>query len=172
MNHGVLSPSFVPGNQSLALALSRHSHAFGPAGYSMVLAAAVGLGFLLALSPGGRGASTLGRGIVACFSDPWFAASAGVVLTFAASPMVWPHYHLFALVPIAWLLRADRPGSVQTWSAALCYAALSTPFIALLIGLEWFGLLDLVTLLSWTLLLPGLASRIAGLRSGAKEAPA
>ncbi len=161
MNHGVLSPSFVPGNQSLSLALARRSMSYGPLGYSMIIGAVLAMAFFLALSPGGRRGADILAAAAKCFSDPWFAVSAGVLLTFATSPMVWPHYHLVSLVPIFWMARLDHPRSVGTWGAALCYAVLSTPLIALLVGWGWFGILDMLTFLSWTLLLPGMLAYVA-----------
>jgi hypothetical protein len=161
MNRGVISSSFVAGNQSLALILSRHSMAYGPLGYSMIIGGVLAMTFFLALSPAGRRSADIVAAAARCFSDPWCAVSAGVVLTFATSPMVWPHYHVFALVPIFWMLRLDRPGSWGTWGAALCYGVLSSPVIALLAGAGWLGPLDLLTLLSWTLLLPGMLAYAA-----------
>jgi hypothetical protein len=161
MNQGVLSPSFVAGNQSLSLVLARRSMSYATLGYSMILGAVLAMGFFLALSPAGRRGADILAAAARCFSDPWFAVSAGVLLTFATSPMVWPHYHLIALVPIFWMLRLDHSRGVGTWGAALCYGVLSTPVIAPLVGAGWFGILDVLTLLSWTLLLPGILAYVA-----------
>ncbi|MGZ5040711.1 MAG: glycosyltransferase 87 family protein [Usitatibacter sp.] len=171
MNRGVLPASFIPGNQSLPLALSRLSPAHGTTGYGAMVGAVLAMGFLLALYSAGHRGSRLASAAAACFRDPWFAASAGVVLTFGTSPMVWPHYHVFALVPIIWMLRLDRPANAATWGAAACYAVLSTPFIALAVDNGWISALDMLTLLSWAFLLPGLASFAGQPRGAAGPSP-
>jgi sugar lactone lactonase YvrE len=43
-------------------------------------------------------------------ADPWFMLSAGVLATYVTTPLLWPHYDLFAAIPIAWLLRHDAAG--------------------------------------------------------------
>lgn len=45
-------------------------------------------------------------------------ACLGVLFTFATSQLVWPHYHLFALIPIFWLVRTDGKLDMATLGAA------------------------------------------------------
>ena len=157
---GMVLP-FERGNLSLALVLSRASPAFGPFGWGLVLAAALALALVLAFTEMGRRTDRLAPAARAAFSDPWFAASAGIVFTFAASPLVWPHYHVMALVPIAWLLWPDRQCAWCTWGAAACYLVLSRALIDPLVSVQAFSVLQALSLLSWLLLLPGLFAHAA-----------
>ncbi len=91
-------------------------------------------------------------------------------MTYATSPMVWPHYHLFVLVPVIWFVHREREMRLGAACAALCYVVLSTPFIALLAHWSAFGLLDVLTMVSWMLLLPGLAAHVLAV-AGKKAAP-
>src|SRR6185503_2652796 len=113
------------GNLSIGMALSRISPAVGSVGWGLAIAGALSIGLVLALSP--SGAST--QGVMAAgrraFANPWFAATVGVAFTFATSPLVWPHYYVLALVPIAWLLYPDRRCLACTAGAIACYLALS-----------------------------------------------
>jgi len=82
----------------------------------------------------------------------------GILFTFATSPLVWPHYHMLLLIPIAWLL--TRAGSCRAcaWGAAACYLLLSRVVIDPLVSMGMFELLQALTLLSWLALLPGVLS--------------
>jgi hypothetical protein len=168
MNSGVLPASFIPGNRSLPLYLSLHSTAFGVAGYSVICAAAV-VGLLALATRGAGGVWRITTVARQCLSDPWFAASLGIAMTYAASPMVWPHYHLFVLVPVMWIVDHEREMRIPAACAALCYVLLSTPFIALLAGWNAFNLLDMLTMVAWMLILPGLVARVLTV---ARRAPA
>lgn len=47
--------------------------------------------------------------ILRALKEPDFALSAGIVLTFAVSPLIWQHYQLLALVPAFWLFAQKSP---------------------------------------------------------------
>lgn len=159
MNSGVMPASFIPGNRSLPLFLSLHSVAFNLAAYSVICGAAVvGVPVLAARIAGT--AHNIAAALRACLSDPWFAATLGIALTYATSPMVWPHYHVFAIVPVIWLVYREREARAGAALAAIGYVLLSTPFIALLANWGAYALLDVLTMLSWTLILPGLAQYV------------
>ena len=152
---GMVLP-FERGNLSLALVASRASPVFGPVGWGMALVAIVTVAIVLALTDRGRRGELLLPAARRAFADPWFAASVGIVLTFAASPLVWPHYHVLLLIPIAWLLWPERPCAACVRGAALCYVILSRAVIDPLVALQAFNALQALTLLSWLALLPGL----------------
>jgi hypothetical protein len=97
----------------------------------------------------------------AVLADPWAAASLGVIFTLASAPLVWPYYHLFALVPIAWLVRGEGRWDAASTCAALSYAALSSPVLAVLVAAEQYGVLRGLMFLSWIPLLPAAWWRIA-----------
>lgn len=152
---GMVLP-FERGNLSLALVVSRLSPVFGPLGWGLALAAALCLALVLAFTQRGRRGERLLPAARAAFANPWFAASVGIVFTFAASPLVWPHYHVLALIPIAWLLWPDRPCRRCTAGAAACYLVLSRAAIDPLVSVQAFSVLQVLSLLSWAALLPGL----------------
>jgi hypothetical protein len=97
----------------------------------------------------------------AVLADPWAATSLGVIFTLAAAPLVWPYYHLFALVPIAWLLRGEGRWDGASTCAAISYAALSSPVLAVLVATEQFAVLRLLMFLSWIPLIPAAWWRVA-----------
>jgi hypothetical protein len=158
MDGSVMVLPFERGNLSVALVASRLSPIFGPVGWGLALAAVVIVAIVLALSDLGKRGDLLLPAARRAFADPWFAASAGIVLTFAASPLVWPHYHVLALIPIAWLLWPQRPCAVCVWGAAACYFVLSRAVIDPLVALQAFNALQAMTLLSWLALVPGLVA--------------
>jgi len=71
----------------------------------------------------------------------------------ATSPLVWPHYHVLALVPIAWLL-AGHGGRFGIVCGALAVVALASPVIDLLVT-DHFALVRLMTLFCWLPLAAG-----------------
>ncbi len=153
------------GNLSAAMLLGSKSPTLGPAGYGLVLAAALALSLVVALSAGGR-ANVLAASARRAFADPWFAASVGILFTFASSPLVWPHYHMLLLIPIAWLLHPARGCRACFWGAVACYAVLSRAVIDPLVELQMFGLLQALSLLSWTALLPGVLAHARQAQAG------
>jgi hypothetical protein len=153
MDGSAMALPYERGNLSIAMLLGRDSLLMGSKGYGLVLAGFLALALVMALSAGGR--AKAGVAARRALSDPWFAASVGILFTFATSPLVWPHYHMMLLIPIAWLL--TRAGSCRAcaWGAAACYIVLSRAVIDPLVSMRMFELLQALTLLSWLALLPG-----------------
>ena len=162
-----LSPE--QGNESLALWLARHGGTYGALGYGALIGAALLLLLLLAFTSMGRRIDLLLPTAKRAFSSPGFAASVGVVLTFATSPLVWAHYFVLALVPIAWLVGRDGWRGAGTWGAVLCYAALARVTIDFLVATHtaW---LHAITMLSWVALVPGLLAFAAEQRRSVEAA--
>ena len=158
------------GNLSIPMILSRASPALGSAAWGLAMAAALALALVMAFSDRGRdGAGALAaarRG----FADPWFAASVGIVFTFATSPLVWPHYYVLALVPMAWLLAADSSCRPCRWGAIVSYLALSRLAIDPLVGLQAYGVLQFLSVTAWLALLPGILAHAQAAR-GATTPP-
>ena len=46
--------------------------------------------------------------------DPYFCIGAGLLETFATSPLVWPHYFILGLIPAFWLFKDRRPLSLAS----------------------------------------------------------
>ena len=154
MDGSAMALPYERGNLSLAMLLGGASSMLGAKGYGIVLALALAIALAVALSGGGR-TKALGAAARRAFSDPWFAASVGILFTFATSPLVWPHYHMLLLVPIAWLLTRKSSCRVCAWGAALCFIVLSRAVTDPLVWMRMFELLQALTLLSWAALLPG-----------------
>jgi hypothetical protein len=172
MNGGVLSaPFFEGGNHSLSAMLARHSMSYGPLGYSLLIALALVMAFIIAMSSMGRRGDLLVPTALKCFADPWFALTIGIIFTFATSPMVWPHYHVFALIPIFWLFRNDSARRAGTWGAVICYCGLSTPLIGLLASEGYYGILQAMMLLSWIALIPGVFAYVAERHASVRTTP-
>ena len=152
MDGSAMALPYERGNLSIAMLLGRDSLLLDSKGYGIVLAGFLALALVMALSVGGRAKAGARR----AFSDPWFAASVGILFTFATSPLVWPHYHMLLLVPIAWLLTQAGSCRICAWGAAACYIVLSRVVIDPLVSMRMFDLLQALTLLSWVVLLPGL----------------
>ena len=161
MDGSAMSLPFERGNLSIALVLSRLSPALGSMGWGLALAGVLARALVLAFSANGQRGDSLAAAARNAFADPWFAVSVGIVFTFAASPLVWPHYHVLALIPIAWLLRGDGDCRACTWGAIACYVVLSRLVIDPLVSMQMFGLLQVLSLFSWVMLLPGVLARAA-----------
>jgi hypothetical protein len=144
---GSLVYRFEDGNQSWPALFSQLSPSRSAAEYGLLLSALVAV----ALAARGR----------AWLRDPWAAASAGVLATLATSPLVWPYYHLFALIPIAWVFRSRPRWDAASWCAVATYAALSSPVLAALLAAQLYGTLRLLMFLAWLPLVPAVASRLA-----------
>jgi hypothetical protein len=153
MDGSAMALPYERGNLSIVMLLARASPLLGSKGYGLVLAGLLALALVMALSVGGR--VNAGAAARRAFSDPWFAASVGILFTFATSPLVWPHYHMLLLIPIGWLLTREGSCRVCAWGAAACYLVLSRMVIDPLVSMQMFGLLQALALLSWLALLPG-----------------
>jgi hypothetical protein len=144
---GSLVYRFEEGNQSWPMLFAQLSPSRSAYAYSLLLSA------LIAVALVARGRAWL--------RDPWAAASVGVLFTLAASPLVWPYYHLFALIPMAWLFRARGRWDGPSWCVVVSYAALSSPVLALLLAADQLAALRLIMFLSWLPLVPAAYSRLA-----------
>jgi Glycosyltransferase family 87 len=160
MDGSGLALTLDQGNLSLSMLLAQRSMSYGPVGYGLIIATALSVALIVAASSGGHGARRAWTRMRDAFSNPWFAASIGIVFTFATSPLVWPHYHVFALIPILWLVRFDGEADVGTWGAVICYGALSVPFIGFLIAGGYYGAVQTAMLLSWIALVPGVFAHV------------
>jgi len=83
------------------------------------------------------------------------------VFTFATSPLVWPHYHVLALVPIFWLSGLQGPARVARWGALICYVGLSEPFFNLPPPAGYYEAIQAAKFFSWVALVPGLFAYVA-----------
>jgi hypothetical protein len=161
MDGSAMQLPFERGNHSIALVISRLSPTLGAVGWGLALVGMIAMALVLALSANGQRGDRLAPAARNAFADPWFAVSVGILLTFAASPLVWPHYLVLALIPIAWLLRGDGSCRTCTWGAIACYLVLSRLVIDPLVSLQMFNLLQVLSLIAWVLLLPGVLARAA-----------
>ena len=155
MNNSALHYSFEQGNQSLAMLLADRTASHSAAGYGLLIAVSMLACLVLTWLANGRGLYDLVRRTRTAFANAWFAASIGVLFTFATAPLVWPHYHLLALIPIIWLAGSEHRWPIGLLAATVCYSALSRPLINVLLAYEYYAALQLAMLFSWVLLLPG-----------------
>jgi hypothetical protein len=167
MDGSAMTLPFDRGNLSIAWVLAHLSPALGPLGWGLVLVDAISIGLVMAFSASGRRPELLAGSARTAFADPWLAVTVGILLTVAASPLVWPHYHMLLLIPIAWLAGGTRTCRRCAWGAIACYVVLSRAVTDPLVELQWFNLLQVLSLLSWVALLPGLFAHAAE----AREAP-
>jgi hypothetical protein len=156
MNGGSLVRSMEQGNQSFPMLLAQRSMSYGLLEYALMIAAWLALAVVLAMSSMGRRGDLLLPTALKCFADPWFALSIGILFTFATSPMVWPHYQLFGLIPIFWLFRLDGRWGFKTWCAAISYVAMTNPLLEFLGAAGRFAIIQSLMLLCWTPLIPGM----------------
>jgi len=130
------------------------------------------MALVLAFSDRGRDGAGTGAAARRAFADPWLAASVGIVFTFATSPLVWPHYYVLALLPMAWLLAQPGCRSCR-WGAVAAYLALSRLAIDPLVALQAYGVLQFLSVTAWLALLPGILAHAQAARSAATpRAPA
>lgn len=81
--------------------------------------------------------------------EPELAACVGVALTLAASPLLWLHYYIIALIPCLWLLLA-RPASPWVARLAALCIVLSSGVPGLLLTWAGWGLaIPVTTAMSW-----------------------
>jgi hypothetical protein len=161
MNGGRLLYNVGEGNHAVVKLLAEASPRLGVLVSELLLTALLVAAFSFALVKGQGGAPPRARAL-GLAGDAQFAASCGVVLMLATSPLIWPHYHVLALVPIAWLF-AGHAGRFGIACAALACAALASPVIALLVG-EHFAWVRLMTLFCWLPLAAGVVAAARGAR--------
>jgi len=162
---GSLVYRFEEGNQSWPMLLAQIAPAHDAWGYGLLVSAFAIVVLAAVLLRDGRTAALLPR-MRAVFADPWAAVGIGVLFTLASSPLVWAYYHLFALLPIFWLVRTHGKWDVPSWCAVATYAALSSPVLSLLIAAEQPVALRLLMFLSWLPLVPAALLRLAPLAHG------
>jgi hypothetical protein len=97
--------------------------------------------------------------------DPWLCASIGVVTACASAPLVWPHYFLLNLLPIAWLLKGRARWDFGSTCAALSFAVQSKPLILALAALKWTGVIHVMMFYTWVPLVPALLLAVVQRRS-------
>jgi hypothetical protein len=153
--------AFEAGNQSLAMLLARYARSQMPGLFGLALAFALFVAVVVVAAGPRRDGQVARATLCRASRDPLFAASFAVLLTFAASPLLWIHYLVLTLVPIAWLLRGH--GRVASAGAIVAYVAMARPTIDLMLAAAP-GLLAPVTLLGWLALVPGLLSFVSRLR--------
>lgn len=142
------------GNLSIAMWLAVRTGAHDPATWGVLLGAIlVAAVFAAARSPGASADETR-RVLRHAFADPFYAMSFAVLFTFAFSPLVWKHYLVMALVPIAWQLRGE--GRIATIGAIVTFFVMSRQADQLAYSLGGRELLDLLGRVSWLALVPGL----------------
>ena len=158
MNGGKVVFTVSEGNQSMVEFLAELSPRIGLAraqlGMSGLILASFGF-FAL------RGSDEVARASgIDLLGDARFAAACGAVLMLAASPLVWPHYHVLAILPLAWLAsgRAGRAGYVL---AALAAAAYVMPVTEPLWPRRFLAAGALLTFLAWIPLAAGLCAALA-----------
>jgi hypothetical protein len=156
---GALVYRFEEGNQSWPMLLAQIAPAHDAWRYGLLVSAFAAVVLAAVLMRDGRTSELVPR-LRAVFLDPWAAVAIGVLFTLASSPLVWPYYHLFALLPIAWLVRTHGRWDGPSWCAIATYAALSSPVLSLLIAMDQPVALRLLMFLSWLPLVPAVLLRI------------
>jgi hypothetical protein len=160
MNGGSLVRSLEQGNLSPAMLLAQRSMSFGLVEYSLMLAAWLGLAFLLAMTAMGRRTDLLAPTARRCFADPWLALSIGIMFTFTTAPLVWAYYHLFALVPMfAFFRPSGHPR--RTALIVICYLAMANPLLEVLGSLGLVPIIPILMLWAWVPLLVVVLDEVA-----------
>jgi hypothetical protein len=75
----------------------------------------------------------------AALATPFAPASLGLVVTLAISPLVWSHYTLALVVPVAWLLSRRARIDLDSWLLAIAAVLYGLSYLA---GLQGLGLVD------------------------------
>jgi hypothetical protein len=168
-NGGTLVYPLVKGNTALPVMLSERAGAYGTAGYSMLLAAAFAVALAACASSLGREPARVVPALRAWLADPWIAASLGALAMFVASPLLWPHYFMFALIPIAWLARPERPRDAAVACAVLSFVLFSRMALGPLVMAGMGRLAYSVMFFSWVPLLPVAFARLARVAAAARS---
>jgi hypothetical protein len=158
MGGGTLIYSTHMGNQALPVLLAERYPVLGPVAYSVLLMALLGGALALSMSSWGKRVDQLVPTLRTMLSDPWFAMSLGVVFTFAAAPLVWYHYYVPALIPIAWMLRWEAGWKVSAACALTAYALMMAPVLGAIFSVQP-DLALLAMYFPWTPLVFGLVLR-------------
>ena len=160
MNGGSLVRTVEQGNLAPAMLLFQRSGTFGLLTYALLITACLAFAVVLAMTGMGRRSRELLPAARRTFSDPGLAASLGVMFTLATSPLVWPFYHLFALVPMILFFR-PRQAPMRAACIAVSYLAMTGPLLELL-GRAGFGpVIPLLMLWAWAPLLVAVLGEVA-----------
>ena len=120
-NPSMLVRPIANGNYSTPLLLSSWLGA-DVSVISFVVIALLVVSLVVALFAHGRRAGNWAQALGAAgrrlFDDPRPAFAIGILLTTAASPLFWAHYHVLVLVPSLWLLTVPSPRAVPLLAAA------------------------------------------------------
>ena len=148
------------GNVSLARMFSeRYGIGAGIAG--LVLGAVVLALLAGALTSFGRRPEALGSRWREVARDPWCLAGLAVVLTFAVSPLVWPHYEVLALVPAFWLFRRDGRSDAATVCVIASLVLVTWPLALLLRAANLEKAILSALMIGWLPLVGGFCARFA-----------
>jgi hypothetical protein len=158
MNGGRLIYGVLEGNTSMVKFLAEISPRLGIVASQALLTALVAAAFMLA-AVRGRSREARRADSLALMSDAQFAASVGIAFMLATSPLVWPHYLVLALVPIAWLFAGNGGTPGIEWAALMCFG-LAAPVIEALFERQSI-VLYVVLLLAWVPLTAGLCAAVA-----------
>ena len=142
------------GNLSLPMLMAEKGSGFGPVANCLVVAACIGVAFLVAISASGRRPDLAAPTARALLADAWFAASVGVVLSCAATLLYWIHYDMLMLVPLLYFGRAGRRLDFGMGCAIVTFVILCIPFIRLLNAAHFVGVLNSLIFFAWVPLLP------------------
>jgi len=171
MNGGTLVYSLVEGNSSLPVMLAERGGAYGTTGYALLLSAAFAVAFLVVASSRGREPGRAWPTVRRWLSDPWCAASIAAVFMFATSPLLWQHYLVFALIPIAWMLRPEGERDIAPACAVVSFLLFSRVVLQPMVLMEMNRLAYTVMMFAWTPLVLGLFARLRA-RPGEERAKA
>ena len=159
MPGGAMMYAVGHGNVSLVKMLSEQRHADPYA-----IAAIAGLVFILALGVALARGGDLRSAARERMRDPAFMGSAAVLLTFATSPLLWPHYEVWALLPIAYVLRERRADGAAT-AAILGGVLMSRPLATALDAAGLPGLVGTALMMAWLPLVLAFCLRAARQRA-------
>ena len=161
VNGGTLLYALDKGNIALPVFMFERTGAYGPRAWASVFGAIFAVLTFTCATAQGRAPERLGPALRAWLSDPWIAAGAAALAMFMASPLLWPHYLVFALFPIAWLA---RPRHARDWTVACAAAAFLCLSLLVLGPLIYAGAGHIaypIMSFAWLPLLPAGLARLA-----------
>jgi hypothetical protein len=157
-NGGTLLYPVGVGNASVAKLLSER-WAVHPYVTGALLAAALALFSAAAITAYGKDAAGARARARRVLADAQAMASAGVLLTFAASPLLWPHYEVLLLLPVFFLFGRGRDAA-SGWVALSC-VMLSRPLAQAFEALGVPGATLTVLMFGWVPLAVAFCLRLA-----------
>jgi hypothetical protein len=167
-NGGTLLYNLDSGNLSLGMLISERSHVLGPYQSGVLLGAALLFFFFAAVTSLGKRMAGAVDATKRILADPWCAASIGVLIELAITPLMWPYYRMLALVPVFWLVwRRQRWDAATLWTA-LAYVMMSRQVVLALIEPALLPFHRLDNLLAWLPLVPAMCAALAREAAGAR----